>query len=127
MIVDSGTGTVDDGARRHLNTAVRLYKERRARDAHIPSAKDLWGDPAWDMLLDLFIAGEEGRLVSISSASIGACVPSTTGLRCIGQLMDTGLLRRTSDPFDRRRGMLQLTEDGRVAMRGYLEQVESRR
>lgn len=113
----------EDDRARYRDVAVRLYKERRARDAHLPSAKDFLNEPVWDMLLDLFIAGEEGRLVSVSSASIGACTPSTTGLRRIAQLIAKGLVCRTSDPFDGRRGMLGLTEDARAAMRGYLDVI----
>lgn len=115
--------TEDCEGAHYRDVAVRLYKERRARDAHLPVAKGFLGEPVWDMLLDLFIAGEEGRLVSVSSASIGACTPSTTGLRRIAQLIAKGLVRRTSDPFDGRRGMLGLTEDARAAMRGYLDMI----
>src|SRR3546814_1843272 len=41
-------------------------------------------DPAWDMLLDLYLAAERNtRPVSISSLCIASAVPATTALRWI--------------------------------------------
>lgn len=46
-----------------------------------PSNADLFGEPAWDMIVDLFIAAEENKTVSVSSLCIDASVPMTTVLR----------------------------------------------
>lgn len=103
--------------------AMLLYKERRDRDLELPEGHDLWGEPAWDMLLDLFIATEDGRVVNVTSACIGACVPSTTGLRWIGQLSKARLIWRGVDPFDARKGTLGLTKKAVASMRRYLDRV----
>ena len=107
----------------HCELALLLYNERRSRDLLMPAGRGLWGDPAWDMLLDLFVANEEGRRVNIVSACIGGCIPTTTGLRLVGQLIDAGLVVRTIDQNDRRKGMLGLTSETSSAMRHYLDVV----
>jgi hypothetical protein len=84
---------------------------------------DLFADPARDILLDLFVAGEEGRRISISSCCIAASVPPTTALRWIGMLKKRGLIRETTDPADGRRKWLSLTPDVHNAMRDYVNAI----
>ncbi|MEG3181492.1 hypothetical protein [Sphingomonas sp. LT1P40] len=92
-------------------------RARRLRDQHFPS--ELFADPAWDMLLDLYAARLEGRRVSVSSLCIAAAVPPTTALRWIGTLHDANLFGREADPTDKRRAHITLTEHATGGMRGY--------
>ena len=85
---------------------------------------DLFEDPAWDMLLDLFAAELEGTPVSVSSLCIAAAVAPTTALRWIGRLTDAGLFERRPDPQDRRRAFIALTARGSGAMRSYVAVLE---
>ncbi|WP_430635499.1 hypothetical protein [Sphingomonas hankookensis] len=96
-------------------------RARRMRDQFL--AGDLFADPAWDMLLDLFAARLEGSSVSVSSLCIAAAVPPTTALRWITTLSDAGLLMRREDPNDRRRAFMVLTARGMAGMRGYARAV----
>lgn len=80
---------------------------------------DLFGEPAWDILLDLYIAHVEAKDVSVSSACIGSAAPPTTGLRWLGVLADHGLLKREHNPDDQRRVLVRLTERGLEAMDRY--------
>jgi hypothetical protein len=57
-----------------------VIRARRLRNQFF--ADELFADPAWDMLLDLFAAGLEKRRVSVSSLCIAAAVPPTTA--CAG-------------------------------------------
>lgn len=98
--------------------AVRtMIRARRLRDQFF--AAELFADPAWDMLLDLYAARLEGRRVSVSSLCIAAAVPPTTALRWIGTMHDAGLFGRDPDPTDKRRAHITLTERAAAAMRGY--------
>ena len=54
----------------------QLIANRQAR-ARLFDA-ELFGDPAWDMLLDLTAAHGEGAQVSVTSLCIAASVPATT-------------------------------------------------
>ncbi|MDJ0278707.1 winged helix DNA-binding protein [Sphingomonas sp. 2R-10] len=96
-------------------------RARRMRDQFLP--KDLFADPGWDMLLDLFAARLEGSRVSVSSLCIASAVPPTTALRWITTLTDAGLLMRREDPSDRRRAFIVLTARGVAGMEGYAQAV----
>lgn len=102
-----------------LTLARKLYALRRKRAAIFGEA-DLFGEPAWDILLDLYIAHGEGKPVSVSSACIGSAAPSTTGLRWLGILVDVGLVLREHDPADQRRVLVRLSDQGKAAMERFL-------
>jgi hypothetical protein len=109
--------------RSHLNIARQAYNLRRKRAA-IFGNPDLFGEPAWDILLDLFIAQGEGKTVSVSSACIGSAAPATTGLRWLGVLADEGLVVRENDPEDHRRVLVRLTPAGHAAMVRFFDAVD---
>ena len=101
-----------------LQIAKRVYADRRRRCEHFDAS--LFGEPAWDILLDLFIAAKSDKKVSVSSACIAAAVPTSTALRWITVLESQGLVVRESDPDDARRCFLQLTEEGYTRLTNYL-------
>lgn len=92
----------------------RTLKLRRLREELFPPG--LFADPAWDILLDLYLAEMTGRRVSISSAAIASAVPPTTALRWIKLLVDLGLIIRVPDPHDRRRIDLVLTDAAKSSL-----------
>ena len=99
-----------------------IIRARRLRDAYFTA--DLFADPAWDMLLDLFAARLEQRQVSVSSLCIAASVPPTTALRWIGTMHDEGLFERQADPTDRRRAYIALSDKGVEGMKNYIAAVK---
>lgn len=110
----------------YLARARQAYALRRKRDS-IFGNPDLFGEPAWDILLDLFIAHGEGKPVSVSSACIGSASPATTGLRWLGVLAEEGLITRENDSGDNRRVLVRLTPRGLAAMETYFEAAEATR
>jgi len=86
-------------------------------------AADLFADPAWDMLLELYAIKCEDRRISISKLSFAAGVPSTTALRWIDKLEVEGLVVRTEDPMDARRVWIALSPSGLAAMDSYLRRI----
>lgn len=99
----------------YAHHARQIYASRRKRCAIFDNA-ELFGEPAWDILLDLYIAHAEGKQVSVSSACIGSAAPSTTGLRWLGILAQHDLVVREHDPDDQRRVLVHLSEGGLQAM-----------
>lgn len=98
----------------HLGMLARqLYAARRKREKFLP---DLFADPAWDILLDLFIAKVEGKGITVSSACIASAAPPTTGLRYVALLQERKLITRRYDPKDRRKCYLSLTDEGHSAV-----------
>ena len=96
--------------------AKAIYRARRDRDALFGQKSGLFGEPGWDILLDLYRARQEQRFVSVSSACIASAVPPTTGLRHIAALQRHGLVERQYDPFDARRCFVGLTDIGAAIM-----------
>lgn len=90
-----------------LDIVQQTLRVRRARCEYLPP--ELFGEPGWDILLDLYVAQSKGAAVSVSSACIGADVPPTTALRWIDLMERRGMLVRSPDPRDRRRTYLRLT------------------
>ena len=106
--------------RKLLALAEQAYADRRRRD-RIIGQSELFGEPAWDILLDLFIVKLKDRDVSVSSACIGSAAPPTTGLRWLGVLEDNGLVLREKDLADQRRILVRISDEGVARMRDYFE------
>jgi hypothetical protein len=101
-----------------LVVARQAYRDRRRREEIF--GDELFGEPAWDILLDLFIAEREGKRISITSACIGAAAPSTTALRWLNILEREGLIAREGDSNDMRRSYVRLTAEAHDKMIDYL-------
>lgn len=106
-----------------FSLARNIYRSRRTR-TRVFSDNALFGEPAWDMLLDLFIAEADGKQLSVTAACIGAAVPTSTALRWLVILEDRGLVRRENDPRDARRVFLHLTSEGYDRMIRYFQQLQ---
>lgn len=98
-------------------------RQRRKRE-NLFSA-EIFADPAWDMLLDLYAAELEGSDVSVSSLCIAAAVPTTTALRWIKLLSDQGWLIRQQDPNDGRRINMRLSDESRSRLNRYFEALQN--
>jgi DNA-binding MarR family transcriptional regulator len=105
----------------YMTLAGQLIKERALRTRHIDHS--LFGEPTWDMLLDLFHCAEAGREVSVSSLCIASCVPGTTALRYISWLEEQNLIVRHKDQQDGRRIFVALAHEAWHAIASYLEEV----
>lgn len=85
--------------------------------------EQLFADPAWDMLLELYALRGEGCRISVSKLSVAAGVPCTTALRWIQKLESEGLVVRCDDPLDGRRVWVELSDHGAQTMDSYVEQL----
>ena len=103
-------GGLTDGV---LEAARQAWEARRERERIFGSS--LGPDPAWDLLLELFIAKGEGREATAATVSAASGLPEATVLRCIAHLADARLVGRQPHPFDTETVYLTLT-DRAVAM-----------
>ena len=94
--------------------ARRIYLARRTRDQLF--GPDMFADPRWDMMLDLYLAHHEQRRISVSSACIASAVPSTTALRHLQEMVDRGWIGRHACEHDARRVYVFLTPDAVTRM-----------
>lgn len=112
-----------DGGKAEL--AKWLYDQRRRRDQYLPA--DLFGEPAWDILLILYWARHSQRRLSVSAVCASAGAPSTTALRYIEHLCGTGHVTRNPHPTDRRVSWLSLSDDADQKVGQYLDRVLNER
>lgn len=99
----------------------QILKARRKRDTFF--GPDLFADPAWDILLEVFAAEAASQKISVSAACIAAAVPSTTALRWLAKLEQVGLIVRSADNLDRRRHWVHLSPAATAAMERYMATV----
>ena len=113
-------GTSDEALQEVAPESVMaVIRTRRLRERFF--REDLFADPAWDILLDLFHAELAQYRVAVSSACAAAAVPATTGLRWIKTLVAEGIVVRRADPHDGRRIFLELSPGASEAMRRYFD------
>jgi DNA-binding MarR family transcriptional regulator len=101
--------------------AKQLLAQRQARFDHFPA--ELFHEPAWDMLLALFVAHEERRTMNVKTLVGSAHAPVTTSQRWIDHLHKLKLIDRVIDPVDRRRMEISLSDAGYAAITAYLRRM----
>lgn len=104
-------------------SAKRAYEHRRARD-RVFQEPELFGEPVWDMLLDVAAAEARGECLSVTSVCIGSCVAETTALRWLKIMELRGLTCREADPRDGRRSFIRLTDSGREKLKRYFIEID---
>jgi hypothetical protein len=76
-----------------LSVAEKIERASRLRRGFLPEA--LLGEPAWDMLLHLFIADQRKELVSATRLCVAAATAPGTAMRWISLLIEEGLVEGT--------------------------------
>ncbi len=87
---------------------------------------ELFGEPAWDILLDLFCAYKSNSAITVTSACIAGNCPQTTALRYLDKLQIQGLIKRERDHVDCRRTYVSLTPAGVNKMSRWLDNTKLR-
>lgn len=97
-------------------------RRSRNRDGEPP----LFADPAWDILLEVYVAQADDKFLNVTNASMAAGLPMSTGHRWLRLLEAEELLERVSDARDRRVCWIRLTPKGWRFMTDQFEaQVEA--
>jgi hypothetical protein len=91
-----------------VSEAQRLYRLRRLRDREFGAT--LFGEPAWDLLLDLYVAASDPQLVPVMSDSIAGCVSTQDTARWLTVLENHGLVERLYSGGEMNRGIVTLTQ-----------------
>lgn len=108
----------EDTAVENAKTAMR----RRLLRRQLIGSPELFGDPAWEMLVDLFIHQAENKNLSISSLCVTANMPMSSALRLVQKLCDAGILSRIADPIDGRRSIINLEPETAQRLRAYFSE-----
>jgi DNA-binding MarR family transcriptional regulator len=94
-------------------------RNRKRRTALIAPGGGLFADPAWDILLELYVAELRGQKLNASVLGIEAGIPQSTALRWLALLEKMGLARRSQDVFDKRRQWVALTRRATAGLEHY--------
>ena len=80
----------------------RRHRERRFGD-------HLFSDPAWDILLALYLAELQGRSLSAAQVCIASRVPASTALRWISGLQRRGYLLQADNVADPQKANISIS------------------
>lgn len=106
--------TEEDGHDLSLGLALATREVRRLR-AEI-FAEAAFGNPNWDIMLDLFIQEANGYRTSLDHLALSGDLPAATVYQSVDALCAMGLIDRAADRFDNRVAWLSLTDAGRRGM-----------
>lgn len=94
------------------------FRGRQKRHEFIPG--DLLGEPAWDILLDLYVRDARRKPASVSSLCEAAAACGTTALRSLDALEREGLVVRKSAVHQDDEQIVKLTDLGTQAVSNWL-------
>lgn len=83
---------------------------------------NLFADPGWEILLELFACALDRRQVNVVELQKCIQIPLSTVLRWLGKLNRFGLIERFDDPKDHRFVLLELSDRGRELMHQYFRE-----
>ncbi|NJS14758.1 MAG: hypothetical protein HC788_09330 [Sphingopyxis sp.] len=105
-----------------LAAAIHALTDRKSRRDHFANP-NFFGEPAWDILLDLYIHQVRNQAVTVRSTIIGSGASSQTAMRWLEILEAEDLIRSEHDPGDANCVLLRLTAEGYEGLTRYFETV----
>lgn len=95
-----------DFDKKSVDLAAMLIRLRQERAKHYPELK--FADPAWDIMLDIFVAAARGKQLSVGDLAVGSDLPTSTALRWSDYLVKQGVVDNVDDPNDKRRKLVSM-------------------
>lgn len=96
---------------------------RKQRDRYFDPM--LFSNPAWDILLNLYVAEAEGRPVTVLESCLASTVPQGVAVRWLGYLKQEEMVIEISDPVRPRQTVIRLSPQTRMAVSSYLGSLTS--
>lgn len=103
--------------------ARQLLAGHKQRDLYFDPM--LFSNPAWDILLNLYVADAEGKPVGVLDACAVSPVPQGVALRWLGYLKQEEMVIETQDPAHPRQTVLRLSDQTRLTISSYLGSLTS--
>lgn len=101
----------------HQDRAFEILARRRRR--HRLFGKAMFGEPAWEMLLLLYVSASGARQTTSRLAALAGASKSTA-IRWMDYLETQGLIGREASPLDKRVIYVELTAKGKDVLELYL-------
>ena len=96
---------------------------RKQRDRYFDPI--LFSNPAWDILLHLYVADAEAKPVSVLDSCLASTVPQGVALRWLGYLKQEEMVIEIQDPARPRQTIVRLSDQTRSAVSAYLGSLVS--
>jgi DNA-binding MarR family transcriptional regulator len=106
---------------RLISVARASLSVRRRRSEYLHRA--MLGEPAYDMLLGLYVAEADGQSPTAARLADLAGVAQSSALRWIEYLIAKELVVRERHPSHKRASILQLSDKGRAALEGVVKAI----
>lgn len=103
-----------DARMSRLGVAKRIYDMRRARSQFLPM--DMFAEPAWDILLFLYMSHGEQQRSTVTAVCSSAGVPISTALRWVQRLATIGMVEKEVHPTDQRVSWVSLSPDAQCQL-----------
>ena len=102
-----------------FRSAAMMELSRRRYRRRLFNEFDIFSDPAWDILLELFVVNGADSRLCVTAIGLESGVATTTIIRWISIIEKYGLVRRSPDYSDKRRIWVHITNKGSAIMREY--------
>lgn len=102
---------------------LEILQLRRSRSRTL--GENLFSDPAWDILLELYAAKLDQRSLTLSELAPAIATPTSTTARWVALLKDRGLIESEMDSTRPIQVSLRLTEEGLSRMERLLGRLAS--
>lgn len=122
---DSGRRPANDAVGVSHECVAKLIEARRSRARYLPA--DLFFDPVWDILLELFRAELASETAAYPSICAAAAISPSTAARYIKLLEKLRLIVRREEQEQSDRITVGLTPEAIGALRRYFIEVVQRR
>jgi DNA-binding MarR family transcriptional regulator len=106
-----------------LDAAQQELERRRRRNKVLP--EEMFGEPAWEILLQLYVE-QQGTRLNIARLTSYLNLSASTVLRWLNYLHDKQLLRREIHPNDQRSVFVELTTGAVEVIDSYFSEVLTR-
>lgn len=103
--------------------AKEISRARKDRVDYFDGMGCVFGEPMWDLMLELFIAEREDRRVSLARACVTANVPVSTAMRWLALMESEAILVREFDAKDCDRAFVRLHSTASRSMERYISDV----
>lgn len=104
-----------------LRTARQIMERRRLREKGFRPT--FFGEPAWEMLLELYIRESSGASTTVEQLQAGSGSPASTVERWLQLLERDGLVNRRSHPVDHGTEFVELADPARESLETYFKAI----
>lgn len=126
-MIPDGDGPGKSGSTHREASEATLEFIRAARSIRMDYFEaDLFGEPGWDILLDLYEADLAQIRIQVSGLGLEWRIPTTTVVRWLKAFEARDLIERRPDPTDARRVFVSLSPAARLAMDSLFDRLSAR-